>query len=69
MSENALPAGSSEEDAMAAEWAAALAESKPEAHDSHAVTEQVSPSSAAHSLVSNVMSAGVRKQKCVARSW
>ena len=45
MSENALPAGSSDEDAMAAEWAAALAESKPEAHDSHAVTEQVSPAS------------------------
>ena len=41
MSDNALPAGSSEEDAMAAEWAAALAESKPDA--GHAVAEQVSP--------------------------
>jgi flagellar motor switch protein FliN/FliY len=46
-SDNALPAGSSEEDAMAAEWAAALAESKGgDAADGGAggaVTEQVTP--------------------------
>jgi flagellar motor switch protein FliN len=42
-SENTAPSGTSEEDAMAAEWAAALAESKPE--EANAVTEQVQPAS------------------------
>ena len=45
MSENTLPAGTPEEDAMAAEWAAALAEAKPDAGAGHAVSEQVSPAS------------------------
>ena len=44
-SENVEPAGQSEEDAMAAEWAAALAETKPESGMNSAVTEQVSPAS------------------------
>ena len=44
-SDNTAPAGSSEEDAMAAEWAAALAEAKPDVSDAHAVTEQVQPAS------------------------
>jgi flagellar motor switch protein FliN len=44
-SENVEPAGQSEEDAMAAEWAAALAETKPDSGMNSAVTEQVSPAS------------------------
>lgn len=43
MPDNALPATPSEEDAMAAEWAAALAESKSGREEASAVTEQVTP--------------------------
>ncbi len=42
MSDNAVP---QDDDAMAAEWAAALAESKPDSHEQNAVSEQVSPAS------------------------
>lgn len=42
MSDNAVP---QDDDAMAAEWAAALAESKPDGHEQNAVSEQVSPAS------------------------
>ncbi len=44
-SDNAAPATPSDEDAMAAEWAAALAESKPDDGAAHAVAEQVQPAS------------------------
>jgi flagellar motor switch protein FliN/FliY len=43
MSDNAAAAPQSEEDAMAAEWAAALAETKPGADDGVVQTDTVSP--------------------------
>ena len=56
MSDNAQPTGTSEEDAMAAEWAAALAESKPES--GHEVAEQVTPAAFTNFTPTNHPAAG-----------
>ena len=52
-------AASDEQDAMAAEWAAALAEAKPEpASELHAMAEQVSPASFQNFAPTGVSTAG-----------